>query len=221
MIIRKPTIRVVPGQIWADKYPGSAGRTVHIVEVGPTHATVEVATEAHSSWSNGNTIGRQTRVSYGPRGLNGYRLESEPAAEPIDHSDGPVQDFFGLTHSSYQVVPRVLAQSMPHEWQARFVKCMEEMETAFAHIETPNFYDVRPAVEKEIGELTNDELIQLGISAEHGALGAEDVYYNRDFDEIDSHSRVMVPVPDPLPSYNRGRTRVPRADQLAQTGGKS
>lgn len=75
--MRKPLIKVVPGQIWADKYPGSKGRTVRIVEVGATHATVEVATEAHSSWSNGNTIGRQTRVSYGPRGLSGYTLETD------------------------------------------------------------------------------------------------------------------------------------------------
>lgn len=79
MTTRKPPIKVVAGQIWADKYPGSKGRTVRVIEVGPTHATVEVATEAHNQYTpKGSNLGRQTRVSYGPRGLNGYRLESEP-----------------------------------------------------------------------------------------------------------------------------------------------
>lgn len=97
---RKPTVKVVPGQIWADKYPGSKGRTVRIIEVGPTHATVEVVTEAHSSWSNGNTIGRQTRVSYGPRGLNGYQLESEPE----NVAPAAAQEYDFDTATSRQVV---------------------------------------------------------------------------------------------------------------------
>lgn len=83
MTTRKPPIKVVPGQIWADKYYGSKGRTVRVLEVGPTHATVEVATEAPGPGSTGSTIGRQTRVSYDHRGLNGYRLESEPKGGPM------------------------------------------------------------------------------------------------------------------------------------------
>lgn len=140
---------------------------------------------------------------------------------PTYDPDGPVHSFFGLTHSSYQVVPRVLAQSMPHEWQARFVRCMEEMESAFAHLAIPAgvMYDVKPAVEKEVGELTNDELISLGISEEHRT--GTSVYYDKDGNELEEWERVLIHVPDPLPPYSRGRTRVPRADQLALTDGES
>jgi len=136
--------------------------------------------------------------------------------QPIDHSDGPVHSFFGLTYSSYQVVPRVLAQSMPHEWQARFVACMEEMQQAFGYLGDIS-YDVRPATEKYVGELTDAEMKTLDLLAEYNALRAEDVYYDRDGNELESHVRVLIPAPDPLPPYSRGRTRVLRADQLAAT----
>lgn len=147
------------------------------------------------------------------RALKAYNAVAEA-------SDDPVHEFFGLTYSSYQVVPRVLAQSMPHDWQARFVACMEEMEAAFRHIETPECYDVQPAVEKTVGELTNAEMMALGISAEHVTAHATDfAYYDRDGNELEPWHRVPVHVPDPLPPYSRGRTRVPRADQIAADGG--
>jgi len=131
-----------------------------------------------------------------------------------EQEDGPVHDFFGLTYSSYQVVSRVLAQSMPHEWQARFVTLMEEYEAAFKHL-GPIDYDVRPAVEKYAEELTDDERNAAGVFVIEGSPEGSDGYYDRDGNEIDRWTRVLVPVPDPLPPYSRGRTRVPRADQLA------
>lgn len=42
-----------------------------------------------------------------------------------DHE--PVHLWFGLSYCSYAVIPRSVAQSMPHNWQARFVTLMEEM----------------------------------------------------------------------------------------------
>lgn len=105
MTTRKPPIKVVPGQIWADKYHGSKGRTVRIIEVGPSHATVEVVTEAPGPGSTGSTIGRQTRVSYGPRGLNGYRLESEPEISAA----APEPEFNLDTATPRQVVQHWLA----------------------------------------------------------------------------------------------------------------
>lgn len=35
--------------------------------------------------------------------------------------ESPVHDAFGLTYSSYFCVPRLVLQSMPVEWQSRFV----------------------------------------------------------------------------------------------------
>lgn len=137
-----------------------------------------------------------------------------------EQQDGPVHAFFGLSYSSYQVVPRVLAQSMPHGWQARFVQCMEEMQEAFGHLGDID-YDVRTAESVYVNELTEDQMVRAGVaSTYHEDLGTE-IYYDRDSNEISGQDRVMVPVPDPLPPYSRGRTRVPRADQLTQTGGES
>lgn len=45
--------------------------------------------------------------------------------------DDPVHTWFGLTYSSYLVLPRVLMQEMPVEWQTRFVTCLEEMSEVF------------------------------------------------------------------------------------------
>ncbi|ACU71905.1 hypothetical protein Caci_2996 [Catenulispora acidiphila DSM 44928] len=69
MTTRKPPIKVVPGQIWADKDPRSAGRTVQILEVdGIRFAIVK----------SPSGLGRRSRVQYDERGLRGYRLVSEP-----------------------------------------------------------------------------------------------------------------------------------------------
>ena len=135
--------------------------------------------------------------------------------QPIDHSDGPIHDFFGLTCSSYQVVPRVLAQSMPHDWQARLVACMDELETAFGYL-GPIDYDVKPAQDVYVSELTEEQMALVGVTSEWDEGQDREVYWDRSFNEIEGHTHVMVPVPDPLPPYSRGRNRVPRADQVAE-----
>ena len=50
-----------------------------------------------------------------------------------DHDlfDTPIHDWFGLTYCSYLTIPRTILQSMPIEWQRRFVKCLEEAEDMF------------------------------------------------------------------------------------------
>lgn len=39
--------------------------------------------------------------------------------------------WFGLTYSNYLVIPRVLLQSMPDEWQEKFVKLLEDAHEHF------------------------------------------------------------------------------------------
>lgn len=39
-----------------------------------------------------------------------------------------IHDWFGSTYANYFVVQRSVLQSMPEEWQARFVKCLDELE---------------------------------------------------------------------------------------------
>lgn len=46
---------------------------------------------------------------------------------PNPYYDGPVWEAFGLTYAAYAVFPRRCLQSMPHEWQERFVALVNEM----------------------------------------------------------------------------------------------
>ena len=43
----------------------------------------------------------------------------------------PIHDAFGLTYASWFVVPRVILQEMPVEWQKRFLELMDEMNQEF------------------------------------------------------------------------------------------
>ena len=42
----------------------------------------------------------------------------------------PVHGYFELSYAHYLVVPRTALQSMPVEWQRRFISCMEELDEA-------------------------------------------------------------------------------------------
>ena len=42
--------------------------------------------------------------------------------------DGPVHAWFELSYAQYLTVPRTALQSMPIEWQERFVACLEELD---------------------------------------------------------------------------------------------
>ncbi len=39
-----------------------------------------------------------------------------------------IHNWFGLTYSSYLVLPRLMLESMPAEWQKKFVELLDEME---------------------------------------------------------------------------------------------
>lgn len=72
----KKPIPVVPGQIWADAYHGSKGRTVRVIELDSARALVEVVANATGAGA-ASTVGRQRRVLYDHRGLRGYRLVAD------------------------------------------------------------------------------------------------------------------------------------------------
>jgi len=72
----RPPIKVVPGQIWADKDRRSAGRHVRITEIDCQYAYVERVTRAGQKLG-----GRTTRILHDHRGLRGYRLASRPEGE--------------------------------------------------------------------------------------------------------------------------------------------
>lgn len=49
-----------------------------------------------------------------------------------------VHDWFGLTYASYLTLPRVILQSMPGEWQERFVACLNELNEEFDPMALPD-----------------------------------------------------------------------------------
>ena len=60
----------------------------------------------------------------------------------------PIHHFFNLTYASYLVLPRSILQSMPDEWQRRFVMMLDEIEARFGNFPEVGTYDVRLKDEK-------------------------------------------------------------------------
>lgn len=48
----------------------------------------------------------------------------------FDAYHGPVHTWFELSYAQYLTVPRSILQSMPREWQERFVACLNELDAA-------------------------------------------------------------------------------------------
>lgn len=65
-----------------------------------------------------------------------------------------IHHFFGLSYASYLVLPRVLLQSMPDDWQHEFVRLVEQFDDAFRHVEKPESYDVIPGRLEEVLSLS-------------------------------------------------------------------
>lgn len=51
------------------------------------------------------------------------RIEMETEIEEKE----PIHEFFGLSYSNYLVLPRTALQSMPVEWQEKFVELLNAM----------------------------------------------------------------------------------------------
>lgn len=124
---------------------------------------------------------------------------------------------FSLSYANYMVLPRTLLQSMPDEWQARFVALVDELGEAFGHVPQAEAYKVQAAREHDLREMTDSELYAAGVLVEGDGPdgpGPNTRYHSaEDGRELDGNERILLPVPDPVPHYNRGRARVePRLD---------
>jgi len=49
----------------------------------------------------------------------------------VYNCDAPIHDWFELTYAQYLAIPRSVLQSMPIDWQQRFVKCLNELDERF------------------------------------------------------------------------------------------
>lgn len=126
-----------------------------------------------------------------------------------NRTNGPIHGWFELTYSSYQVLPRVLMQSMPLEWQERMVACLEEMRKSFAHIEQAPGYKVEPVDWEYPEDLGDTQREALGITRE------DDGYFYDALGNVLQGPSVPVPAREPLPHYRHGYvepTELGRAD---------
>lgn len=156
-------------------------------------------------------------------------VTAQPYAPPDNEA---IHDYFGLSYKNYLVLQRTLLQSMPGWWQERFVALLNDLEEAFGHIEMPPAYKVEAADEVEVGSLTDAQLELLGISRrevdctvdhdhETGSRDCSDhvLYDSAAETDMAADHLVLFPARDPVPHYNRGRSRVepnlePRCDEI-------
>ena len=73
------------------------------------------------------------------------------AAAEID-----IHTWFGLSYANFLVLHRSILQSMPDEWQRRFVACLQELDEAASDLTLPEGYRVR--VVDEEGKFCEDPI---------------------------------------------------------------
>lgn len=118
-----------------------------------------------------------------------------------------VHTHFGLSYANYLVLPRTLLQSMPAEWQDQFVVLLDQLGTAFQHVPQAEAYDVIPGIERTVADMTKEELSRSGITKE--VMGNGDArYFDENWNDQNPDETAFIEVADPVPHYNRGRTRI-------------
>jgi len=77
----------------------------------------------------------------------------------IISEDGAIHTWFGLSYAQYLTIPRTVLQSMPLEWQERFVDCLHELNEAFPDYMPKNcsYYNVQLRDDKT-GRFVHDPL---------------------------------------------------------------
>lgn len=121
--------------------------------------------------------------------------------------ESPIHNRFGLSYASYQVLPRTVLQSMPLWWQRAFVDLLDLLDDAGADLPEPDYY-VQTGEWKHPHDLDAGRLRRLGYRWAPGGKSIYDANGN-EWDADYTDQPVFDPGSDPLPHYQRGRTRVP------------
>lgn len=144
-------------------------------------------------------------------------LEQQVKTRTTPDTAEDVHTYFGLSYANYLVLPRTLLQSMPQEWQARFVTLVDELHDAFEHVKQAPTYQVLAGETMPLNEMSDAQLKAAGIDSSSRVVEGSDeddpdseTVYHRRFDgaELTGEDYGFVPGVDPVPHYNRGRTRV-------------
>lgn len=75
--------------------------------------------------------------------------------DPLTYRDH-IHDWFGLTYASYLVLPRLILQEMPPEFQIRFIGMLKELDARFGHAFSPHNYKVY--LKDDAGRFVSDPL---------------------------------------------------------------
>lgn len=57
--------------------------------------------------------------------------KNKSVIETLAIQESPIHYWFELSYAQYLTVPRSIMEAMPHEWQERMVKCLEELDGTF------------------------------------------------------------------------------------------
>jgi hypothetical protein len=75
----------------------------------------------------------------------------------LDNSKMLIHEWFELSYSQYLTIPRSVLQSMPEEWQERFVECLNQLDESIEWRPENGRYWVRLKDEK--GRYVHDPLM--------------------------------------------------------------
>ena len=64
-------------------------------------------------------------------------------SKKIIESTEPIHDWFELTYAQYLTIPRSVLQSMPNNWQQRFVKLLDELDETIDWLPSDGRYWVK------------------------------------------------------------------------------
>jgi hypothetical protein len=144
------------------------------------------------------------------------RDQGTDAHGPMAEESEPIHAWFGLTYANYLVLPRSVLQSMPVEWQRDFVRRLKELDETFGHLEWPP-YNVQ-ALARHPEHLREEDCEACEGSGERQENGGSDYLVVEPCPECDGDGVVETDrwetpeecgvITDPIPHYNRGRTRL-------------
>jgi hypothetical protein len=124
---------------------------------------------------------------------------------PVEEREA-IHSWFGLSYCNYLVLHRTILQSMPDEWQERFVACLHELDDAAQDLAVPARYNVR-VLAREPEWIYHETCPECEGSFDstgcEGCDGSGEVECQRK----ETPEEVGFTF-DPIPHYDRGRARV-------------
>lgn len=141
--------------------------------------------------------------------------------------DTPMSYFFNLSYANYLVINRSKLESMPTEWQEDMIELLNEMEDEFRYL--PD----QPAINVQILAREPDRFYRESLTCEEcngsgfklddkGEETEEECEFCDGMGDVESEEeRCETPeevgvITDPIPHYNRTRTRLPLASMTLE-----